>query len=97
MKRVKLFGTLAAGLCFVTGTIAAAEPATKPAPKKHPECQETKHKTTCNKQAEFKDFVTSRQAPSQTGPAADGQQTPASNAEQGTQPAKDSPNPQQPR
>ena len=90
MQRLSLMGrSLVTGLCltFIAG-IAAAEPV-KPAPKKHPECQETKVKTACNHAADVKDFVTSIQVPPTPAPTADGQQTTVPQTREELQPAKE--------
>jgi hypothetical protein len=84
--------------CLVIATIAAAEPVSdKPVVKKHPECQQTKVKTSCNHQADVKDFVTSRQAPSTSGPTAGRQAASASNPQQDLQSAEDGAGSQQPK
>ena len=66
MQRLKLLGTILTACCLVIGTIASAEPATKPAPKKHPQCEGSKVKTACNQQLDVKEFVTGLQAPPPT-------------------------------
>lgn len=90
MQRLKLLGTFLTASCLVIATIASAEPvSTKPTAKKHAECQGTKVKTACNQAADVKDFVTSRQVPSTSGPTDGGQQTSASKTQQDLQSAKD--------
>ena len=90
MQRPRLSGTFLTASCLVIATIASAEPvSTTTTAKKHAECQGTKVKTACNQSADVKDFVTSRQAPSTSGPTAGDQQTPASKARQDLQSAKD--------
>ena len=89
MQRIKQFGTLIAGLAFVAGTIASAEPVTQPAPKKHPECEGSKVKTACNQGEDVKDFVKGRQALTPSTPAPTAPQTSAAIARQGLQPVKD--------
>ena len=96
MQRLKLSTTWLMGSCLLIGTIAAAEPVTKPAPKKHPECEGSKVKTSCNQQADVKELLMSRQS-STSQPTAGGQQAAVAASKQDVQSAKDSADPQQPR
>ena len=90
MQRLKLLGTfLMTGSCLVIATTAAAEPVSPTPPaKKHAECEGSKVKTACNQQADVKEFVKGRLAPSTSAPTSGGQQT-AAKFQQDLQPAKE--------
>jgi hypothetical protein len=90
MQRLKLLGTfLMTGSCLAIATIAAAEPVSpQPPAKKHAECEGSKMKTACNRQADVKDFVKGIQVPPAPTPPADGQ-TAVPNSRQELQPAKE--------
>lgn len=96
MQRPNLLGmVLMTGSCLVIATVASAEPVSQPPAKKHAECEGSKVKTACNKQADIKDFVTSRQAPSTSAPAtAEAPQTAASKSQQDVQSVDESAGPQ---
>ena len=88
MQRLKLLGMFLAGSSFVMGSIGLAEPVSKPAPKKHAECEGSKVKTACNQQLDVKEFVTGLQPPPPTSDPTAGA-NPDASSRKDVQPAKD--------
>ena len=69
MRPLTLLGSVLAGSCLVIAAMASAEPVTSNSTTtKHPECQGTKVKTSCEQQAVVTDFVKGRQAQSEPAP-----------------------------